>query len=76
MGVRGVRRLRLALRLTSAGAIVGAGIAVVWFGFAAADGSGVQMAVASAMFAAVASGWSGVFAAIMAKVKSNQSAPS
>jgi hypothetical protein len=72
--VRGVRRLRLMLRLTSVAAIVGAGFAVVWFGFAAADASGGQMAAASAMFAAVASGWAGAFAAIMAKLKSDQSA--
>jgi len=72
--VNGVRRLRLTLRLVSVVAIVGAGFAVVWFGFAAADASGAQMAAASAMFAAVASGWSGAFAAIMAKLKSDEAA--
>lgn len=72
MGVHGVQRLKLALRLVNVVAIVGVGAAIVWFGFAAADASGVQMAAASAMYAAFASGWAGAFAAITAKLKSGE----
>ncbi|UOR03158.1 hypothetical protein MUN77_07695 [Leucobacter allii] len=60
-------RLRLVLRVVSVVAVIGAGAAVVWFGCAAADASGVQMAAAGATFAGVASGWSAAFAAIRAK---------
>lgn len=74
MDGRGVRRARLALRLVSVIAIVGVGAAVVWFGFAAADASGTQMAAASAMFAAVASGWAGAFAAVKTRVRSSEPA--
>lgn len=69
-----VRRLRLALRLVSVVAVIGAAAAVVWFGFAVADASGAQMTAASAMFTAVASGWSGAFAGIRAKLKSGEEA--
>ncbi|MDR6868584.1 hypothetical protein J2Y69_003203 [Microbacterium resistens] len=74
MDVRGSRRLRLTLQLATVVAIVSTGFAAIWFGFAAADASGVQMAAASGMFAAVASGWSGAFAATMAKLKSDETA--
>jgi hypothetical protein len=67
-------RLRLTLRLVSAVAIIGIVAAVVWFGFAAADASGAQMTAASAMAAALASGWSAAFAVITAKVKSQEAA--
>ncbi|WP_139327554.1 hypothetical protein [Microbacterium sp. RURRCA19A] len=70
VGVHSVQRLKLTVRLVNVVAIVGAGAAIVWFGFAAADASGAQMAAASAMFAAFASGWAGAFAAIKAKLKS------
>lgn len=72
MGVHRVQRLKQTLRLISVVAIVGVGAAIVWFGFAAADTSGAQMAAASAMFAAFASGWAGAFAAIKAKLKSGE----
>ncbi|GAA3654574.1 hypothetical protein [Microbacterium marinilacus] len=62
-------RLRLTLRLISVAAIVGICAAAVWFGFAAVDGSGGQMVGASALAAALGSGWSGAFAAISAKLK-------
>jgi hypothetical protein len=65
---------RLALRLVSIIAIICVGAAVVWFGFAASNESGAQMAAASAMFAAAASGWAGAFAAIKAKQESGQTA--
>lgn len=67
-GEMDVSRLRW-LRLVNVMAPIGAGAAIVWFGFAAADASGAQMAAASAMFAAVASGWAGAFAAINAKLR-------
>lgn len=70
MDVQGVRWLRL----VNVVAPIGAGAAIVWFGFAAADASGAQMAAASAMFAAFASGWAGAFAAIKAKLKSEGAA--
>lgn len=69
-----VRRLRLALRLVCVVVVIGVGTAAVRFGFAAADASGAQMVAASAMFAAVASGWSGAFAGIRAKLKSGEEA--
>ncbi len=74
MGVHGVRRSRRTLRVVHVVAIIGVGAAAVWFGFAAADASGAQMAAAGGMFAAVASGWSGVFAAIKAKLMSSEAA--
>ncbi len=67
-----VPRSRLALRLVSIIAIIGVGVAVVWFGFAAADASGAQMAAASATFSAFASGWAGAFGAIKANLKSDE----
>jgi hypothetical protein len=70
VGVQSIQRLELTARLLSVVAIVGVGAAIVWFGFAAADASGVQMSAASAMFAAFASGWAGAFAVIKAKLKS------
>ncbi|MEV8268472.1 hypothetical protein [Microbacterium sp. NPDC076911] len=70
VGVHSVQRLKLTVRLRNVVAIVGVGVAIVWFGFAAADASGAQMAAASAMFAAFTSGWAGAFAAIKAKLKS------
>ncbi|MBF9337696.1 hypothetical protein G3N30_16340 [Microbacterium lacticum] len=70
VSVRSVQRLKLTARLVNVVAIVGVGAAIVWFGFAAADASGAQMAAASAMFAAFASGWAGAFAVIKAKLKS------
>ncbi|WP_299092060.1 hypothetical protein [uncultured Microbacterium sp.] len=72
VGIHSVQRLKLTLRLVNVVAIVGVGAAIVWFGFAADDASGVQMAAASAMFAAFASGWAGAFAAIKAKLKSGE----
>lgn len=74
MGLQTVRRWKRALRLVSIAAIVGVGAAVVWFGFAATDASGVQMAAACALFAAIASGWSAAFAAIRAQLKSGEEA--
>ncbi|MBT2495071.1 hypothetical protein J7E45_05565 [Microbacterium sp. ISL-59] len=74
MNVRSVPRLRLVLRLVTVVALVGVGAAVVWFGFAVADTSGVQMAAASAMFAALASGWSAAFAVIRAKMRAGEAA--
>ncbi|WP_045280293.1 hypothetical protein [Microbacterium oxydans] len=75
MSVHNVHRLELTARLVNVVAIVGVGAAIVWFGFAAAHASGAHMAAASAMFAALASGWSGAFAAIRAKLKSGEATP-
>lgn len=66
--VRPVQRLQRARWLASMLAIVGAGAAIVWFAVAAAAGSGIQMTAASALFAAIASGWSAAFAAITARL--------
>lgn len=71
-----IRRMRSALRFVSIAALIGAGAASVWFGFAATGASGAQMAAASGLFAAVASGWAGAFATIKAKLKSDNSARS
>lgn len=73
-GIDSVQRLKLTLWLVNVVAIIGVSAAIAWFGFAAADASGAQMAAASAMFAAFASGWSGAFAAIKAKLKSGEAA--
>lgn len=72
MSVHSVQRLKLTVRLVNVVAIVGVGAGIVWFGFAAADASGAQMAAASAMFAAFVSGWAGAFAVIKAKLKSGE----
>ncbi|MGS0561925.1 hypothetical protein [Microbacterium aurugineum] len=72
VSVHSVQRLKLTVRLVNVVAIVGVGAAIVWFGYAAADASGAQMAAASAMFAAFVSGWAGAFAAIKAKLKSGE----
>lgn len=74
MDVHSVRRWRLTLRRITVVAIIGVGAAIVWFGFAAVDASGAQMTVASVMFAAFVSGWSGAFAAIKARMKSGEAA--
>jgi hypothetical protein len=74
MDVHSVRRWRLALRLVSLGALIGVVAAVVWFGFAAAEASGGQMAAASAMFAAFACGWSGAFAVLTTRLRSAETA--
>lgn len=74
MGVAGVGRSRRTLRVVNIVAIIGVGAAAVWFGFAAAEASGAQMTAAGGMFAAVASGWSGAFAAIKAKLTSSEAA--
>lgn len=65
-------RLRLTLRLVSVVAIIGIVAAAVWFAFAAVDASGAQMTAASAIAAALASGWSAAFAVITAKLKSQE----
>lgn len=65
-------RLRLTLRLVSVVAIIGIVVAAVWFCFAAVDASGAQMVAASAMAAALGSGWSAAFAVITATVKSQE----
>lgn len=67
-------RLRLASRLVSTVAIIGIIAAAVWFGFAAVDASGAQMTAASAMAAALASGWSAAFAVIRARSTSSETA--
>ncbi|QMU97691.1 hypothetical protein FVO59_11035 [Microbacterium esteraromaticum] len=72
MSVHSVQRLKLTVRLVNVVAIVGVGAATVWFGFAAADASGAQMAAASATFAAFASGWAGAFAAVTSKLRSGE----
>lgn len=71
-GIDSVQRLKLTLRLVNVIAIIGVSVAIVWFGFAAADASGAQMAAASAIFAACASGWASAFAAMKAKLKSGE----
>lgn len=70
MDVQDVGRLRLVRTLVSLGALIGVGAAAIWFGFAAVEASGAQMAAAGGMFGAVATGWSAAFVVIMAKLKS------
>lgn len=72
MQIYRTQRLRLALRVISGIAITGMIAAAVWFGFAAVDASGAQMTAASAMAAALASGWSAAFATIKARLKSSE----
>lgn len=74
VGLQTVRRPTVVLRLVNIATIVGVGAVVVWFGIAANDASGGQMAAASALFAAIASGWSAAFATIRAKLKSGEEA--
>lgn len=74
MDVQDVGRLRRVRTLVSLGALTGVGAAVVWFGFAAVEASGAQMAAASGMFAALACGWSAAFAGITARLKSVEAA--
>ncbi|WP_311245938.1 hypothetical protein [Microbacterium sp. WCS2018Hpa-23] len=70
------RRLRTTFRLISVGAIVGIGVAVVWFVVSAMTESGAHMTAASAMAAGVGAAWSAAFAAVRSRQKAADEEPS